>query len=83
MCESSGFWFLSPDLYFLACFAVQAALRKADVMKIAKLLTRFVLFVHCLFQFVDLQTFFNEHVHHITAVVNGFETVFKFTAGGE
>ena len=57
-----------------------AALRKADVIKIAKPLNEFVLFVQCWFQLVDCQTFFNARVHHITAVVKDFKTVFKFTA---
>ena len=59
---------------------MRAAVRKADVIKIAKPMNQFVLFVQCWFQLVDCQAFFNARVHHITAVANDFETIFKFTA---
>ena len=59
---------------------MRAALRKDDVSKIAKTMNEFVLFVKCWFHSVDWQAFFNARVHHITAVLDDFETVFKFTA---
>ena len=69
------FWFLPTSILS----PVRAALRKSDVIKIAKPMNDFILFVHCWFKLVDWQAFFNVRVHHITAVVNDFETVFKFT----